>query len=203
MYSYDTRRTGLNPNSGVLLRFGQEIGGIGGGISYLQTTGLISAETRVAREEVTLRAQFEFGANTRLTGNSRVTERFFLGSSQLRGFEGAGVGPRDLNSTGQDALGGNYFAVARLEADFPLGLPEEYGIRGGLFFDVGSLWGLDDNVGTGGNLVDDSLQLRSVIGFSVLWDTQLGPLRFNFSKALVSEDFDEEQSFDLTVSTQF
>ncbi|MEP3346030.1 MAG: outer membrane protein assembly factor BamA [Litoreibacter sp.] len=202
-YSYDTRRTGLNPNGGVLLQFGQEIGGIGGGIQYLQTTGSIGAETKVAREEVTLRARFDFGANTRLTGNSRITERFFLGSSQLRGFEGAGVGPRDLASTDQDALGGNYFAVARFEADFPLGLPEEYGIRGGAFFDVGSLWGLDDTIGTNGVVVDDSFKLRSVIGVSLLWDTSLGPLRFNFSKALVKEDFDEEQSFDLTVSTQF
>lgn len=205
LYSYDTRRTGLNPTSGVLLRFGQQIAGIGGGVQYIQTTGLVSAETKVAREEVTLRAQFEFGAQTRLTGNSRITERFFLGSSKLRGFDGAGVGPRDLASANNDALGGNYYAVARLEADFPLGLPEEYGIRGGVFFDVGSLWGLDDtNNGTGtGTPVDDSFKLRSVVGVSVLWDTQLGPLRFNFSKALVKEDFDKERSFDLTVSTQF
>ena len=207
LYSYDTRRTGLNPNGGVLLRFGQQIAGVGGGLKYLQTTGLVSAETRVAREEVTLRAQFEFGANTRLTGNSRITERFFLGSSKLRGFDGAGVGPRDLTSANQDALGGNYFAVARLEADFPLGLPEEYGIRGGVFFDVGSLWGLDDtNTGTNavpGAAVDDGFKIRSVIGVSLLWDTQIGPLRFNFSKALVKEDYDKERSFDLTVSTKF
>ena len=206
LYSYDTRRTGLNPTSGVLLRFGQQIAGLGGGLRYLQTTGLVSAETKIAREEVTLRAQFEFGTNTRLTGNSRITERFFLNSSKLRGFDGAGVGPRDLsaNSTNQDALGGNYFAVARFEADFPLGLPEEYGIRGGVFFDVGSLWGLDDtDTGIPGSPVDDGFKIRSVIGVSVLWDTQLGPLRFNFSKALVKEDYDKERSFDLTVSTQF
>jgi len=207
LYSYDTRRTGLNPNGGVLLRFGQQIAGLGGGIRFLQTTGLVSAEAKVAREEVTLRAQFEFGANTRLTGNSRITERFFLGSSKLRGFEGAGVGPRDLVSANQDALGGNYFAVARFEADFPLGLPEEYGLRGGVFFDVGSLWGLDDtNTGTTavpGAAVDDGFKVRSTIGVSLLWDTQIGPLRFNFSKALVKEDYDQERSFDLTVSTKF
>lgn len=207
-YSYDTRRTGLNPNGGVLLQFGQQLAGIGGGLQFIRTTGLVAAETKVAREEVTLRAQLEFGANTRLTGNSRITERFFLNSSKLRGFEGAGVGPRDRDSADGDALGGNFFAVARLEADFPLGLPEEYGIRGGLFFDVGSVWGLDDVNGTAGatqpgGIVDDGFNLRSVVGFSVLWDTQLGPLRFNFSKALVKEDYDKERSFDLTVSTRF
>lgn len=209
-YTYDTRRTGLNPNGGVLLRFGQQIAGIGGGLQFIKTTGLLAAETMVAKEEVTLRAEFEFGANTRLTGNSRITERFFLNSSKLRGFEGAGVGPRDRDSADADALGGNFFAVARLEADFPLGLPEEYGIRGGAFFDVGSVWGLDDVNGTNvaggvqpGGMVDDGFNLRSTIGVSVLWDTQLGPLRFNFSKALIKEDYDRERSFDLTVSTQF
>ena len=202
-YTYDTRRTGLNPTSGVLLRFGQQFAGVGGGRRYINTTGLISAETRVAREEVTLRAELEFGAQTQLTGNSRITERFFLGSNRMRGFDGDGLGPRDLAATNEDALGGNYFAVARLEAEFPLGLPEEYGISGGAFLDVGSVWGLDDTRGAAGQAVDDSLQLRATLGVSVFWDTQIGPLRFNFSKALKKEEFDRERSFDLTVSTRF
>ncbi len=203
-YSYDTRRTGLNPNAGVLLRFGQQFAGVGGGQQYIRTTGLASAQTKVAREEVTLRAEFEFGAQTMLSGNSRISERFFIGNSKLRGFDTDGLGPRDLGSTNRDALGGNYFAVARLEAEFPLGLPEEYGISGGAFFDVGSVWGLDDTNGTpAGNQVDDSLSLRATIGVSVFWDTQLGPLRFNFSRALQKEDFDNERTFDLTVSTRF
>lgn len=41
------------------------------------------------------------------------------------------------------------------------------------------------------------------LGVSLLWNTPLGPLRFNFSKALVKESYDKEQSFDLTVSTKF
>ncbi len=202
-YSYDTRRTGLNPNAGVLLEFGQKYAGIGGGLEFIETTGKVTAQTKVLKEEVTLRAEFEFGAHTTLTGNSRITERFFLNSNRLRGFDGAGVGPRDLASANQDALGGNYFAVARLEAEFPVGLPEEYGISGGVFLDVGSVWGLDDTIGAGGTIVDDSMSLRSTIGVSVFWNTQVGPLRFNFSKALVKEDFDRERTFDLTVSTQF
>ena len=44
---------------------------------------------------------------------------------------------------------------------------------------------------------------RSAIGFSVFWDTPIGPLRFNFTKALQKEDYDEEQNFDLTISTKF
>lgn len=132
-----------------------------------------------------------------------MTDRFFLSSRQLRGFEPLGVGPRDLNNNDEDdPLGGNYFAVARFEADFPLGLPEEYGIRGGAFLDVGSVWGLG-YTGPAGSEVDDDFALRSSIGVSLFWDTPLGPLRFNFAEALQAEDFDETRTFNVTLSTQF
>lgn len=111
-----------------------------------------------------------------------------------------------------NTLRGNYFAVAKFEAEFPLGIPEEYGIRGGAFLDVGSVWGLDnknvslkdssgDSVDT--PAIDDGLNLRAAAGVSMLWDTPIGPLRFNFSRDLVSEDYDIPRSFDLTVSTRF
>jgi outer membrane protein insertion porin family len=199
-WSYDNRITGLNPNGGILLRFGQDFGGLGGDTQFLETNVFALAERRVLQEEVTLRAIFEGGVISSLDDNgTRVTDRFF-GNSKIRGFESNGLGPRDLAT--DDALGGNIYAVARFEADFPLGLPEEYGIGGGLFLDVGSVWGLDDVAGNGGP-VDDSMRLRSAIGVSVLWDTPIGPLRFNFSRALQKEDYDKEQTFDLTVSTRF
>jgi len=74
-----------------------------------------------------------------------------------------------------------------------------------VFLDVGSVWSLDNTNGglAGLNPVDDSMNLRSSVGVSVFWDTPVGPLRFNFSKALVKEDYDKEQAFDLTVSTSF
>ena len=121
-------------------------------------------------------------------------------SAEMRGFEPAGVGPRDLTVKNKDALGGNYFAVARFEANFPLGVPDEYRLNGGLFLDIGSVWGLDD---TANGAVDDKLHLRAAIGFSVLWDSAFGPLRFNFSNVLLKEKYDKPQVFELTVSTQF
>ncbi len=200
-FSYDTRRTGLNPNAGIVLRFGQDFAGLGGDSQFIKTTALIGAETKVYNEEVTLRAVFEGGAIASLSGtNSRVNNRFFLNGSKMRGFESLGIGPRNGNDINGNALGGNMFAVARFDAEFPLGLPEEYGIRGGLFLDVGSVWGLDNTYGSG---VDDTLHWRSSIGFSILWTTGIGPLRFNFSKALQKEDYDRDRSFELTIQTQF
>src|SRR5690606_32017754 len=118
-------------------------------------------------EEVTLRAIVEGGYIHGLSGQTtRVTDRFFAGG-KMRGFEPKGIGPRDGGADGyRDALGGNAFAVARFEADFPLGLPEEYGITGGAFLDVGSVWSLDDTDGLLGP-VDDSLKPRVAVGVSL------------------------------------
>ena len=202
-YEFDTRTSGLNPKGGILVRFGQDFAGLAGDTQYVETTALALAETKVLQEEVALRAIFEGGAIVSLGGDgSRVTERYF-GTSKIRGFAPKGLGPRDRDATDQDALGGNYFAVARFEADFPLGLPEEYGITGGAFLDVGSVWSLDDTAGFGGSTVDDGFNARATVGLSVFWTTPIGPLRFNFTRALVKEDYDEEQTFDLTISTQF
>lgn len=202
--SYDTRNSGLDPNSGVFLRFGQELAGLGGDTQYIRSTALLQGVTSVAREEITLRATLEGGALNYLNdGGSRITDRFVMSSRQMRGFQPFGLGPRDLAAGNRDALGGNYFAVARFEAAFPIGLPDEYGVTGGLFLDVGSVWGLDDTVGTGGAEVDDDRYLRSTVGVSVFWDTALGPLRFNFSQPLTTEDYDQTRNFDLTVETKF
>ena len=198
-YSYDTRRTGLNPNAGVLLRFGQEYGGASDA-AYLKTSVEATAQTRIFNEEVTLRATVEGGLLNFTEGNSLITDRYFLGSNAFRGFEPGGIGPRDADT--DDALGGNKFAVARLEAEFPLGLPEEYGITGGLFLDYGSVWdtGID---APDGDILYDEFTPRTVIGASIFWTTPIGPLRFNFTEALDAQEQDQTKSFDVTISTSF
>ena len=207
-YSYDTRRTGLNPTAGILFTFGQDFAGLGGDNEYIRTEAELTGQMLVFNEEVTLRATVEGGALTMLDGDSRVTDRYFLSSRDVRGFEPRGVGPRDLNVENEDALGGNYYAAVRFESEFPIGLPDEYGITGGAFLDFGSVWGLDNRDGgsdgdDGLELVDDDFALRSVIGLSLFWDTPLGPLRFNLSTPLIKEDYDEENNFSFAFQTQF
>ncbi|KZY53647.1 outer membrane protein assembly factor BamA [Sulfitobacter sp. HI0054] len=198
-YTYDTRRSGLDPTQGVLFEFGQDFAGLGGDNEYIKTTAKIAGEKRIFNEEVTLRATLEGGALSWNSGTNRAVDRFILGPSIMRGFEPGGIGPRDQSNGVDDALGGNLFAVARFEAEFPLGLPEEYGITGGVFYDVGNLWDLSD-VDT---IVGESGSFRHVIGLSVFWDTPLGPLQFNVSDALKKESFDKEQSFEVTLRTTF
>ena len=205
-WRYDTRNVGLNPDAGVLLQFGQEFAGLGGDEEFIKSTFRLAGETTVWNGDVLLLATVEGGNLTSLGDTvSRESNRFFNSQNILRGFESSGIGPRDLNA-GNDPLGGNNYFAARVEAQFPINLvPEEYGISGALFYDMGSVWGLDNvNGGPAGlDIVDDSFELRSAIGFGILWDTQIGPLRFNFTNAINSETADREQSFDFTISTRF
>nr|WP_245513962.1 outer membrane protein assembly factor BamA [Antarcticimicrobium luteum] len=219
-YTYDSRLTGLDPNSGVLFEVGADYAGLGGDSEYIRTKAKAIAQTKIMNEEVTLRATFEAGAlNWMGNTNSRTLDRFSLTSDIMRGFEPLGMGPRDLSPDASgvaydDGLGGNLYAVARFEADFPLGLPEELGLRGGVFLDVGNLWDLSNvntaaaastcgPAGTSSCIVGADGAWRSVIGISFLWSTGLGPLRFNFSRAISKESFDKEQTFDLTLQAKF
>lgn len=206
-YSYDSRRERLDPRTAWKLNFSQDYSGLGGDVKSVRTGLSAGIESNAWRESVSLRLEAEAGAVTMLDDQvSRIAERFK--GSALRGFDSNGYGPRDSVIVGGDerryidSLGGNYYWVARAEAAFPIGLPEEYGIKGGVFADVGSVWGLDDTFGAGGE-VDDSMRVRASVGVSMFWTTPVGPLRLNFAKAVKKEDYDETQVFDLTVSTQF
>lgn len=202
-FTFDTRRTGLNPNAGVLLSFGQEFSGLGGDRDYVETTARAIAQTRVFNEEITLRATLEGGAINFLgSQESRFVDRY---SGQIiRGFEPNGIGPAEIPAGGQaiEQLGGNFFAALKLEAEFPLGTPEEFGISGGVFYDIGAIWDVDTTNATG-TVVSNGFEDRHVVGFSLFWASPFGPLRLNFSQALKSEPGDEEQQFDITVRSDF
>lgn len=199
--SFDTRRTGLDPDAGVLARIEQDFSGLGGDTTSLKTTGLISGEMKVLGEEVTLIGTIEGGMLSYSKGQSRVVDRFQLGSGIMRGFEPGGIGPREYDSVKgvNDALGGDKFAAMRLEALFPIGLPEEYGITGGVFYDVGNLWGLEYD---SADIQYEKGAWRQAAGVSIIWITPVGPFRFNFSRAIAKELLDTANDFELTLATR-
>ncbi|MGX0903632.1 outer membrane protein insertion porin family [Roseovarius sp. MBR-79] len=204
-FTFDTRRKGLNPKAGVLLSFGQEFAGLGGDNEFIKTTARAVAETDVFREEVTLRAILEGGAIHFNSGQgSRFINRF--SNPIIRGFETNGLGPAELTPGGStEQLGGDFFAALKFEAEFPLGLPSEFGITGGAFYDIGSIWGIDNkgSVAPGNTLASSGFEPRHVIGLSLFWDSPFGPIRMDFSNVLKSESSDVEQSFNLSARTNF
>ena len=196
-YTFDTRRTGLNPNAGVLLSFGQEFAGLGGDQDYVKTNARLVGQTRVLNEELLLRASLEGGAlNFFGDDESRAIDRFR--QQLIRGFEPNGIGPTEDG----EHLGGNFYAALKLDAEFPLGLPEELGISGGVFYDVGAIWDVDTS-NAAGVIASEGFEDRQTIGVSLFWESPFGPLRMNFSQPLKSEPGDIEQNFDLTVRTNF
>lgn len=205
LYSHDTRLFKSGPKNGFIFNLGQEFIGFGGDKTGLKTSLAAIGQRDAFQEEVKLSAVLEAGVLTFTEGNSRVTDRFFLSSRKMRGFKPDGLGPRECpnkncDSSFNDALGGENYAVLRLEAEFPLGLPEEYGLSGGLFYDIGNLWSLKK---VNADVLYEEGAWRHAIGASIFWKTPIGPLRFNFSDALQKEFYDKDESFDFTISTRF
>ena len=202
-YSYDERNDPLEPTAGFIASVGQDFAGIGGDTQYVRTSGSARAYTSFFGEDIVGSVELEAGNITTFSEDARITDRFFLGGDSFRGFENEGIGPRDLESPRQDALGGNNFAVLRTEVTFPLPfIPDSFGLGAGLFSDVGTLWQLDEPT-IGDRTVDDGLNLRASVGASLFWDSGFGPLRVNFAIPLASEDGDEEELFRLTAGTRF
>ncbi len=196
--TYDGRDSVLFPTSGLLSWFDTEFAGLGGDAEYVSGKVGSSYYYPVAEQWI-LNLLGEVGAITSVgDGDVQINERFFLGGGTLRGFEPAGVGPRDIDS--DDSLGGNLFYRGTAELTFPLGLPEEMGIKAHAFTDVGSLWDVDD--ASGPDIRDES-SLRAAAGLGVSWRSPLGPIRVDFSVPYLDEEFDQEENFRFNFGTRF
>jgi len=202
----DRRNDPVRPTRGWTGSIRQDFAGLGGDVNYVKTE--VEAETYYGLTPswiVTVTGSVGYVSGW--AGDAiRINDRFFKGGNTFRGFENAGMGPRDL--TTNDALGGNFYAVGSAELTLPNGLPEQYGIKTSLFADVGTLGVLDDRYTIGSNglvnpQIADDLSLRASVGLSVHWKAPVGPIRFDFSKILSSEDYDRTETFRFSTSTQF
>ena len=201
-YKFDTRRKGLDPDAGLKVNLSQEFASFGGARRYLKTNGLVGGQMETLNGNLILTGELEGGRLQSLTGSSSILDRYFGSGNGIKGFQYHGWGPRDTGAANNDPLGGNLFAALRLEARFPIGFLESYGMSGASFFDTGSVWSLDSTIGSSGT-VDDSMILRSSFGVSLLWKTVIGPLRINYTPIVSKQTYDNRQLLDLTISTQF
>ena len=194
---YDRRDSKIDPRDGYYLSLGQDFAGLGGTVTYLRNT-LGGGYFIPITKEVTIGATGEVGYIFGIGDDVRVTDAFFLGGQNLRGFRTGGVGPRDSDT--KDALGGKFRAEGTVQAAFPLGLPEEYQIRGRVFSDFGTLTGTDfeDEID-----LHDSAALRLSVGFGLTWVSPFGPLAVDLAYPLLKEDFDRDELFRFSVGTSF
>jgi len=196
----------IRPTRGWAGSLRQDLAGLGGDVNYVKTEADASWYYGFTPNWI-VSVQGSTGYVSGWNGDPiRINDRFFKGGNSFRGFETAGMGPRDLNTT--DALGGNFYAIGTVELTLPNYLPEQYGIKTSLFADVGTLGVLDDrykltSTGTVNTNIADELSLRASAGISIHWKSPMGPIRFDISKVLSKEDYDKTESFRFSTSTQF
>lgn len=192
----DTRDDQLAPTEGYIVRLEQTVAGLGGNKHYFRNRLSYAIYFPIA-EKWTASIRAVDGYIVGLGEDVTISDRFFVGGNDFRGFRPGGIGPRDLVSG--DALGGNLFYVGTAELSFPLGLPNEIGLLGRVFSQAGSLARVDD---TGIGLADVG-SVRVTAGFGVSWSSPFGPIQVDWATALKREEFDETQSIFLSFGTRF
>ncbi len=139
----DTRNSFIRPTRGKSFSISQDFAGLGGDVKYLRT--------RVNTDNYwtpwpgwTFRASAEGGFIEGLGQSVLLADKFYIGGPRIRGFDVAGIGPRDFSgtTTGRtSSLGGTAFYIGRAELFFPLGdAALESGINASIFLDAGSLF---------------------------------------------------------------
>lgn len=215
----DQRDNVLRATRGFDLSLSQDVAGVGGEVNYLRTElqGGLYYGLPWAGWRVTLRGQAGYimgwGGD-----DVRINDRFFKGGSSFRGFDVAGIGPRQLlvdDTTGEmvqrgDAIGGNVYAIGTVQIDVPLPLPESYGVGAALFAEFGTLGTVDtasrqtvDLVGPNRLIVDDATSLRLSAGVSFFWDSPFGPVQFDLAQPLEYEEYDRREQFRFSTRTRF
>ena len=227
-YRIDRRNDPINPTRGFTAGMTQDFAGVGGDVKNVRTeadAGWYHGFSKSFILSVTGSAGFIGGWGG---DHIRINDRFYKGGNTFRGFQTAGIGPRDLTFGRTDALGGKAYAIGSVELTIPTFLPEQYGIKAALFSDFGTVGLLDpidkrapvlvdpNDITKGfvkdanGNLVlvnspdiKDDLSLRASAGLSIFWKSPMGPLRFDFSQVLVKQPYDKTELFRFSTSTRF
>ena len=194
--TYDGRDDLFLPTKGVVARFNTALAGLGGVVKYIRTNVKATKYFPITEKfigSIGGSAGYIIGLGKEI----RIVDRFFLGGPSLRGFSVAGAGPRD-ETTG-DSVGGKFFYRGSAQVTFPIGLPSEFGVKGRMFSDIGSLSNSESTLAT----ITDEKSLRASVGFGLSWRSPFGPILIDFSKALLKEDFDKTEVFRFDFGVKF
>ena len=216
--AYDTRNLPQSPTSGIFASFSQDLAGVGGDVNYIRSVADARGYYPITNK-LTLVGRVQGGNIEGWGGDDvRMTDLFFKGGETIRGFKRAGIGPRDacedpvtgerVHPCSKDALGGKVYWATTAELRFPFPfIPDNLGMQGAVFVDAGSLFDPSDfalnAVAREGSFIFDSSQVRLSSGFSIIWQSPLGPLRADIAQALLKADFDKTEIFRFGASTNF
>jgi len=133
-------------------------------------------------------------ANSLAGKDIKLSDRLFLPSSKLRGFESGKVGPKD----GADFIGGNYATSINIATSLSQILPNSQNTNFSVFFDAANVWGIDYS-----SSLSDESKIRSSIGIALDYLTPIGPLSFSLSEPITKGKNDITESFRFNLGTTF
>ena len=138
---------------------------------------------------------FSIGSSFSLDDSDiKLSERLFIPSKNLRGFESGKIGPKD----GKDFIGGNYMTTLNISSTLPQLLPNSQNIDAVIFLDAANLWGVDYD-----SSIDDDGDIRSSVGVALDMFTVIGPMSVSLAQPLSKGSNDKTESFRFNIGTTF
>jgi outer membrane protein insertion porin family len=187
----DDRNQRYKPTKGSKILFKQSIPIIQDSSSIVNGFDITSYHS--FSEDLVGSLKFHSRAVNGIDTDVRLTERLYIPSTRLRGFNTNKVGPKD----GKDYIGGNYVTALGFEAQLPNLLPESYRTDFSLFFDSANIWGVDYTS------IDETNTIRSSVGISANIFTTIGPLNFTMAQDLSKASDDQTETFNFRLGTSF
>lgn len=195
--TYDTRDSKIDPTDGYILSLSNDIAGLGGNSKYFRTN-LNGTTYYPVFEESVLSVNGRIGYITGIGQPVHLQDRFFLGGDSFKGFAKGGIGPRDIGP-GNSALGGDTLYSATTELSSPMTFAKQFGLRGLIWGEVGSLWKVD----VSGPTVRDSSDPRASVGVGIAVTTPLGPVRADIGIPLLKNPEDDTEIFSFSLGQRF
>ena len=193
---YDKRDSAINPKEGYYLSFGNDVAGAGGDEKFYKFDAKAYKYFTIA-DYYTFKLFANGGYIEGFGGKDvRLSNRYYLGGYNMRGFEYAGIGARDKYT--DDALGGNWMVYTGAEMSFPIGL-DELGVKGRTFVDVGIL-GKPDNLDP--DIVEYSSSPRVAAGVGVTWQSPMGNIDVDLAFPIAKKSYDKTEAFRLNFGTR-
>ncbi len=206
-YLYNTLDDPIRPSRGLTFAFSQDFAGLGGSLKYLRTEASVSMYRPVIWDDFIGSFTASAGYMTGYAGQEvRINERFFKGGDSFRGFQLAGIGPRDTVIPGSGgAVGGNVYAIGTIQFRIPDFLPSDYGVGTSLFTDFGTLGKIDGPrpTCTALSCVRDDLSFRASAGVSVAWKSPFGPIQISLGIPLAKAKYDRTEFIHFSAGTGF
>ena len=192
-FVYDKRNQRYKTSDGYISKFTQNIPLISE--SYSLTNAYDYKMYNEWLDENILSVGFFAKATNSLTSKDvKLSDRLYLPSRKLRGFESGKIGPKD----GADYIGGNYAASLNVATSLSQILPNSQNTNFSIFFDAGNVWGVDYS-----STLSDESKIRSSVGIAVDFFTPVGPLNFSLSEPITKGKNDITESFRFNLGTSF